>query len=94
MVKNRLRYFNDTVFIVLQPKNDQNESFRKLNGGTHQVEWHLFLESWERMIDRVGFDKTFFRGFDERIGFIWILRNPPKLYDSDTIRRFIKDKNV
>jgi 2-polyprenyl-3-methyl-5-hydroxy-6-metoxy-1,4-benzoquinol methylase len=55
-------------------KNDQTESFCELNGGSHQIEWHLFLESWETIIDKVGFDKTFIRGFDERIGFIWILK--------------------
>lgn len=54
-------------------KNDQSEGFKELNGGSRQVEWHLFLKSWIKIIQNVGFKYHFFRGFDERIGFIFFL---------------------
>ena len=36
-------------------KNDQTESFRELDGGSHQIEWHLFLETWNKIIDKSRF---------------------------------------
>lgn len=54
-------------------KDDQTESFRELNGGSHQVEWHLFLDSWKKLIENTGFKYVYFRGFDERIGFIFYM---------------------
>ena len=54
-------------------KNDQSEGFKELNGGSRQTEWHLFLGSWIKIIQNVGFKYHFFRGFDERIGFIFFL---------------------
>lgn len=54
-------------------KDDQSEGFRELNGGSRQIEWHLKLETWRGILKNAGFTETFFRGFDERIGFTWIL---------------------
>lgn len=54
-------------------KDQQVEGFRELNGGSRQTEWHLFLESWKKLIINSGFKFTFFRGFDERIGFIFFM---------------------
>jgi len=54
-------------------KDHQVEGFRELNGGSRQTEWHLFLESWKKLIINSGFKFTFFRGFDERIGFIFFM---------------------
>ena len=54
-------------------KNDQVEGFKELNGGSRQTEWHLFLDSWKKIIKNSGFKFTFFRGFDERIGFIFFM---------------------
>ncbi len=54
-------------------KDQQVEGFRELNGGSRQMEWHLFLNSWKKIIYNSGFKFTFFRGFDERIGFIFYM---------------------
>ena len=54
-------------------KDQQVEGFRELNGGSRQMEWHLFLSSWKKIIYNSGFKFTFFRGFDERIGFIFYM---------------------
>ena len=54
-------------------KKDQVEGFKELNGGSRQTEWHLFLDSWKKIIKNSGFKFTFFRGFDERIGFIFFM---------------------
>tara|TARA_R110000744_G_scaffold100712_1_gene194318 strand:- start:3 stop:710 length:708 start_codon:yes stop_codon:yes gene_type:complete len=59
-------------------KDDQAEGFRELNGGSRQVEWHLKLETWKRIIEEAGFSGVFYKGFDERIGFTWILKNNQK----------------
>ena len=55
-------------------KDDQREGFRKLNGGSRQIEWHLNLETWRIILENARFKETFFRGSDERFGFIWILK--------------------
>ena len=54
-------------------KNDQVEGFKELNGGSRQTEWHLHLDSWKKIIESSGLKFNFFRGFDERIGFIFFM---------------------
>jgi len=55
-------------------KDDQREGFRRLNGGSRQIEWHLRQATWHGLLLDAGFQVNFFRGLDERIGFNWIAR--------------------
>ena len=53
-------------------RDDQREGFRRLNGGSRQIEWHLKQSTWQDLLVDAGFKPIFFRGPDERIGFNWI----------------------
>ncbi len=55
-------------------KDDQTEGFRRLKGGSRQVEWHLRIDSWKSLLIGAGFETTFIPGPDERIGFNWVNR--------------------
>lgn len=40
---------------IAYPESEPVEGFRRLNVGSRQVEWHLYRESWEKIITDAGF---------------------------------------
>ena len=38
------------------PFSQKVEGFRELNGGSHQIEWHLFQQTWEGKFLAAGFE--------------------------------------
>lgn len=51
-----------------------HEGFRRLNGGSRQIEWHLRRETWEGMINSAGLEILMsIKGPEKKPEFIWIL---------------------
>jgi len=51
------------------------EGFRRLNGGSRQMEWHLYKETWEERITSAGFEIIeSIRGQSIYRQFVWIVK--------------------
>ena len=44
-------------------RDDQSEGFRRLKGGSRQIEWHLKQCTWQNLLIDAGFNPKFLRGY-------------------------------
>ena len=57
------------------PRSTKVEGFRRLNQGNHQMEWHLWRPSWERLFKKYGFTIVeAIKGPTIYTEFVWILK--------------------
>lgn len=55
-----------------------HEGFRRLSGGSRQVEWHLRRKTWEHIINSAGFEILMgIKGPEKPYEFIWLLSSRP-----------------
>jgi trans-aconitate methyltransferase len=59
---------------IAYPTSQQVEGYRRIRQGSRQMEWHLFRESWEKIIKKAGFRiLESINGPQIYTEFIWIL---------------------
>jgi 2-polyprenyl-3-methyl-5-hydroxy-6-metoxy-1,4-benzoquinol methylase len=73
MIMNGILYV-EVPNCIAYPSSEKIEGFRRLNQGSHQMEWHLYRETWEkRLISEFKIIKSII-GPNIYSEFIWLLK--------------------